>query len=58
MMQVSAPRNLLSCLAGLAVLSAATAVFAQKEGSKKADREGLTIDPATMMQPWKGISTA
>jgi len=57
-MQVSAPRNLLSCLAGLAVLSAATAVFAQKEGSKKADREGLTIDPATMMQPWKGISTA
>ena len=50
-MQISEVRNLLAWLVGLIVLSAAAPVFAQKEASKKPDREGLTIDPATMMQP-------
>ena len=54
MMPISEVRNLLAWLAGLIVLLAAAPVFAQKEPSKKSGREGLTIDPATMMQPWKG----
>ena len=29
-------------------------VFAQQATAKKPAREDLTIDPATMMQPWKG----
>jgi membrane-bound lytic murein transglycosylase MltF len=53
-MHISEGRNLLAWLAGLIVLSAAAPVFAQNEASKKPDREDLTIDPATMMQPWKG----
>ena len=53
-MPISEVRNLLAWLAGLIVLLAAAPVFAQKEPSKKSGREVLTIDPATMMQPWKG----
>jgi membrane-bound lytic murein transglycosylase MltF len=62
-MSISEVRNLLVCLAGLVVLSAAAPSFAQTAqkpaasqtpAAKKADREDLTIDPATMMQPWKG----
>ncbi len=53
-MHISDVRNLLTCVAGLFVLSAATVVFAQKKASRKPIREDLTIDPATMMQPWKG----
>jgi hypothetical protein len=53
MMPIPEVRNLLAWLAGLIVLLAAAPVFAQKESSKKSGREGLTIDPATMMQPWK-----
>ncbi len=54
MMPISEARNLLAWLVGLIVLLAAAPVYAQKELSKKSGREGLTIDPATMMQPWKG----
>jgi membrane-bound lytic murein transglycosylase MltF len=54
MMHISEVRNLLTWLAGLIVLSAAAPVFAQKEASRKPSREDLTIDPATMMQPWNG----
>jgi membrane-bound lytic murein transglycosylase MltF len=56
-MNVFEVRNLLVYLAGLIVLSAAAPTFAQtvqKPPPKKADRENLTIDPATMMQPWTG----
>ncbi len=54
MMHIAEVRNLLAWLAGLLVLSAAAPVFAQNKASDKPDREDLTIDPATMMQPWKG----
>jgi membrane-bound lytic murein transglycosylase MltF len=54
MIRISEARNLLAWLAGLIVLSTAAAVFAEKEDPKKSNREGLTIDPATMIQPWKG----
>ena len=53
-MHISDVRNLLTCVAGLFVLSAATVVFAQNKASSKPIREDLTIDPATMMQPWTG----
>jgi ABC-type amino acid transport substrate-binding protein len=54
MMHISDVRNLLTCVAGLFVLSAATVVFAQNKATSKPIREDLTIDPATMMQPWTG----
>ena len=53
-MHIKQARTLLACLAGLFVLSTAAPVFAQKGASREPDRENLTIDPATMMQPWKG----
>jgi membrane-bound lytic murein transglycosylase MltF len=54
MMSISEFRNLLVCLAGLIALAAAAPVLAQTEPSKKPVRDDLTIDPETMMQPWKG----
>jgi membrane-bound lytic murein transglycosylase MltF len=36
------------------MLSAATPVFAEQPKPQQATRDGLTIDPATMMKPWKG----
>ena len=36
------------------LLSVAVSAFAQQPAPQKADREALTIDPATVMQPWKG----
>jgi membrane-bound lytic murein transglycosylase MltF len=62
-MSMAEVRNLLAFLAGLVALSAAAPSLAetaqkpaasQKPVAKKAEREDLTIDPATMMQPWKG----
>jgi membrane-bound lytic murein transglycosylase MltF len=41
-------------LAGVIALCTAAPAFAQNEAAKKANRDALTIDPATMMQPWKG----
>lgn len=62
-MRIPEVRRLLACLAGSVVFAAAVPGFtqtaqkpapSQKPAPKKADREDLTIDPATLMQPWKG----
>ena len=53
MVHISEVRDLLAWLAGLIVLSAAAPVFAQKR-RRRSPGEGLTIDPATLMKPWKG----
>ena len=44
------------CRASLAsvLLQAAGATWAQAPSTAKAPREDLTIDPATIMQPWTG----
>jgi membrane-bound lytic murein transglycosylase MltF len=54
MMSASRARGLLARLAALIVLSAAAPVLAQSDTPKKSSREALTIDPATLMEPWKG----
>jgi membrane-bound lytic murein transglycosylase MltF len=47
-------QNPLAWLLALSLLSAAVPVFAEHPSPQKATREGLTIDPATVMKPWKG----
>jgi membrane-bound lytic murein transglycosylase MltF len=47
-------QNPLAWLLALSLLSAAVPVFAEQPSPQKATREGLTIDPATVMKPWKG----
>jgi len=47
-------RKPLSWLLAFFLVSAAAPVFAQQAAPQKATRENLTIDPTTMMQPWKG----
>ena len=53
-MTASQARSLLAWLAALIVLSAAASVLAQNETTKESRREALSIDPATMMEPWTG----
>jgi membrane-bound lytic murein transglycosylase MltF len=54
-MRVSEVCVSLSRLAGMAALLAAVApAFAQGQAATKPDRGSLTIDPATVMQPWTG----
>jgi membrane-bound lytic murein transglycosylase MltF len=56
-MHVSDIRDLLACLTGVVALSLAAPALAQttpKPAPKKAEREELTIDPATVLQLWKG----
>ncbi len=47
-------QNPLAWLLALVLLSVAVPVFAQQSAPQKATRDDLTIDPATLMQPWKG----
>ena len=47
-------RNPLAWLLAIFIFSAVAPVFAQQQAPQKAPREDLTIDPAMMMQPWKG----
>jgi membrane-bound lytic murein transglycosylase MltF len=52
-MHFSTTKNPLAWLLSLILLSAAAPVFAQQAPSKQANGE-LSIDPAIVMQPWKG----
>jgi membrane-bound lytic murein transglycosylase MltF len=47
-------QNPLAWFLALMMLSAATPAFAEQPKPQQATRDGLTIDPATMMKPWKG----
>jgi membrane-bound lytic murein transglycosylase MltF len=46
--------NPLTWILAVFLMSAAAPVFAQQPSPQKAPREDLTIDPTTLMQPWKG----
>jgi membrane-bound lytic murein transglycosylase MltF len=47
-------RKPLTWLLAFFLVSAAAPVFAQQAAPQKAAREDLTIDPTTVMKPWKG----
>ena len=47
-------QNPLAWLLALILLSAVVPASAQQPAPQKATRDDLTIDPATMMKPWKG----
>ena len=53
MMHLSELRGLLALAGAAILLSVAMPAFPQQQ-SKKAAEPGLTIDPASLMQPWKG----
>ena len=47
-------QNPLAWILALSLLSSAVPAFAEQPSPKPAAREDLTIDPATVMRPWKG----
>src|SRR5512139_369278 len=47
-------QNPLAWLLALSLLASALPVCAEQPSPRPAAREGLTIDPATVMKPWKG----
>jgi membrane-bound lytic murein transglycosylase MltF len=53
-MRLPMTRNPLAWLLAFFIVSTAAPAFAQQQAPQKAPREDLTIDPTTMMEPWKG----
>ena len=47
-------QNPLAWILALSLLSSAVPAFAEQPSPKPAAREDLTIDPATVMRPWRG----
>ena len=53
-MRFATIQNPLAWILALSLLSSAVPAFAEQPSPKPAAREDLTIDPATVMRPWKG----